>query len=125
MSQLFRLAAFALLPLLAAPASAAPAGDAAKGKTIFLRCAMCHSVQNGMNKIGPSLAGVVGRKAGAIPGYGYSPVMKASKVTWTPRALDTFLARPSIAMPGTKMVFIGLPNPADRASVIAYLQAAK
>lgn len=129
MSWLPRLAALALLPLFAvpaaSPASAAPIGDAMKGKKIFIRCLMCHTVQPGMNKLGPSLAGVVGRKAGAAPGFAYSPAMKASKVVWTPQLLDRFLARPSAAVPGNKMVFAGLPNPADRANLIAYLKAPK
>lgn len=128
MSRFHRLA-IAMLPLSVLPAvssaSAAPIGDAVKGKTIFIRCAMCHTVQPGMNKVGPSLAGIVGRNAGAVPGFAYSPAMKTSKVVWTPQMLDRFLARPSAAVPGTRMVFAGLPNPADRANVVAYLKAPK
>jgi cytochrome c len=102
-------------------AGAAPAGDAAAGKTVFARCAICHSVVAGQNKIGPSLAGVIGRKAGSVPGFAYSPAMKGANLTWTPEELDAYLINPRAKVPGTKMIFAGLPKPADRANVIAYL----
>lgn len=108
----------ALVPAIAQSAG----GDAAKGKTVFARCMACHAVTPGTNRIGPSLAGVVGRKAGSAPGFTYSPAMKGSKTVWNAKALDGFLARPSGAsVPGTKMAFAGVPNATDRANVIAYL----
>ena len=85
-------------PSLAAPAAA---GDAVKGKATFARCAICHAVQPGVNKLGPSLAGVVGRKAASVPGFAYSPAMKASGIVWTPDQLDAYLAKPSAKVPGT------------------------
>jgi len=97
------------------------AGDAARGRTVFARCAACHAVTPGTNRIGPSLAGVVGRKAGSVAGFNYSPAMKGSKVVWNARSLDTFLTRPSAIVPGTRMAFAGIANPADRANLIAYL----
>lgn len=106
----------------AAPARAA--GDPAKGKIVFARCAVCHDVKPGVKKIGPSLAGIFGREAGSMPGFAYSAAMKASKIVWTPRTLDTYLVRPAKSVPGTKMIFMGLPNPTDRANVIAYLVGA-
>ena len=107
---------------LAAPASAA--GDPAKGRIVFARCAVCHDVKPGVKKIGPSLAGLFGREAGSMPGFAYSAAMKASKIVWTPQSLDVYLVRPAKSVPGTKMIFMGLPNPADRANVIAYLEGA-
>ena len=101
------------------------AGDAAKGRTVFARCAACHTVTPGTNRLGPSLAGVVGRKAGTVPGFSYSPAMKNSKIVWNARSLDAFLTRPSANLPGNKMVFAGLSNPADRANLIAYLATAR
>lgn len=117
------VAAWAALP--GSATSAPPAGDAAAGKTVFARCAMCHSVALGENRLGPTLAGIVGRKAGAVPGYNYSPAMKNSGVTWTPDALDAYLANPRGKLPGVKMIFAGLPKPEDRANVIAYLANSK
>ncbi|HEX8445544.1 MAG TPA: cytochrome c family protein [Sphingomonas sp.] len=106
--------------MAAAPASA-QAGDAVKGKATFAKCMICHAVEPGKNKLGPTLSGVVGRKAGTVPGYAYSAAMKAIGLTWTPAVLDKYLASPRAVVPGTKMIFAGLPAPADRANVIAYL----
>ncbi len=120
------VAAFAVLGAavggpLARPVTASPPPDAAAGKAIFARCAICHSVAAGQNKIGPSLAGVVGRKAAGVPNFNYSPAMKASNLTWTPDNLDAYLSNPRAKVPGNKMIFAGLTKPADRANVIAYL----
>ena len=108
--------------MLAAPAHAA--GDAAKGKTLFARCAVCHSVEAGKTMIGPSLNKVIGRKAGTLAGFAYSPAMKKYAKTWNPQTLDTYITAPMKAVPGTKMVFAGIANPKDRADLIAYLQSA-
>jgi cytochrome c len=115
------LAAAALLYGSAALAQS-PAGDAVKGKTVFARCTICHTVEPGKNKLGPSLANIIGQKAGEVPGFNFSPAMKSSKVVWTPETLDKYLTNPRTFMPGNRMIFAGLPNPADRANVIAYLK---
>lgn len=111
----------------AAPKAAASkvAGDAAAGKTVFSQCAICHSAVAGQNGVGPSLAGVVGRKAGSLPTYSYSTAMKTSGVTWTPTQIDSYITNPRAKIPGVKMFFAGLSNPADRANVIAYLATLK
>jgi cytochrome c len=109
-------AAFAAMA--AAPVSA---GDPKGGKLVFAKCAVCHSIVQGENRLGPSLAGIVGRKAGVTPNYAYSTAMKASGVVWTRQELDAYLANPRGKMPGVKMFFVGLPKPEDRANVIAYL----
>lgn len=119
---------FGLLAALTAamlPQVAHAAGDAAKGKTVFARCMACHATVAGRNGIGPSLAGVVGRKAGAVPSYAYSPALKASAITWTPPAIDKFVTNPRGTVPGTKMIFAGVPNAADRENLIAYLATLK
>ena len=113
------LAALAVQP--APVAAQAPGGDAVAGKVVFARCMACHSVVAGQNKLGPSLAGVIGRKAGTVAGYAYSPAMKAAPISWTPAKLDAYLTAPRAVVPGTKMIFAGMPKPADRANVIAYL----
>lgn len=110
---------------LAVAAPAAAQGDAAKGKVVFARCMACHQTVAGRNAMGPTMAGVVGRKAGTVANYAYSPAMKASGLVWTAPVLDAYLAKPMAKVPGTKMIFMGVPNPADRANVIAYLATLK
>ena len=99
----------------------AMAQDAANGESVFKKCKACHGL-DGKNKVGPNLHGVIGRKAGLAPGFAYSDPMTASEVVWSAETLDKFLLRPSDFIPGTRMVFVGLRKPEDRASVIAYLQ---
>jgi cytochrome c len=100
------------------------AGDAAAGQTYFRHCAGCHSTSPGVNKIGPSLAGIVGSKAGSVPGFNFSPGMKNAEVTWDNGSLDKFLQNPNGFVHGTKM-FYSVPNPADRQNVITYLNTLK
>ena len=97
-------------------------GDADKGKIAFLTCQTCHSIDAGVNKIGPSLHGVIGRKSGTIAGFTYSPANKNSGITWTPEKLFQYLEAPQRVVPGTKMTFAGFPDPQKRADVIAYLK---
>jgi cytochrome c len=97
-------------------------GDPAAGKKVFRKCAACHSVKAGENRVGPSLHGVVGRKVATEADFSYSDAMKAKGGTWTPEALFTFLADPRKDVQGTKMTFAGLRKPGDRADVIAYLK---
>jgi len=97
-------------------------GDAANGKKVFMQCMTCHAREEGVNKIGPSLANVVGREAGTVPGYTYTDANKNSGITWTPEKLFQYLQNPMRVVPGTKMAFAGLPEAQDRADVIAYLQ---
>jgi cytochrome c len=102
------------------------AGDAAAGKAVLTQnCAICHSTDAGVNKIGPSLHGVVGRKSGSLSDYQYSSAMKAADKTWDPQTLDTYLAAPMKVVPGTKMIFPGLKSDTERQNVIAYLETLK
>ncbi|WP_205412251.1 c-type cytochrome [Sphingomonas crusticola] len=107
----------------AAPASAA--ATAAAGKSAFAPCSVCHSTIKGASGIGPSLAGVVGRTPGTIPGFAYSPAMKGKGGTWNPATLDAFLMAPQKAVPGNRMPYVGLPDAAKRAAIIAYLKTLK
>lgn len=104
----------------------APSGIAAadKGKILYLQCRACHSLEpeSEPGKIGPTLYGIIGSPAGAVAGYAYSDVLAKSGITWTPDQIDKWLERPSDFLPGNKMVFIGIANPEDRASIIAYIQ---
>lgn len=97
-------------------------GDAAKGERLFVRCRSCHSVEAGANRVGPSLHGVIGRTAGSVDKFRYSPAMKASGTVWTDEAVFAFLEHPRKSMPGTYMSFAGLRDPQDRADMIAYLK---
>lgn len=95
-------------------------GDAAKGKTLFSRCAACHATGN-QNKVGPGLAGIVGRSSASAPGFRYSKAMTGSGLTWTEEQLDTYLAGPAKVVPGTTMA-LALPNAQDRSDIIAFLK---
>lgn len=114
------------LVLLQASLAHAQAGSAAAGEKLFKqRCAACHTVAPGAKSgVGPVLRGVVGRKAASVPGFSYSPALKGSKLVWNAASLDKYLNSPGKVVPGTRMV-IAVPNPADRAAVIAYLQSQK
>lgn len=100
------------------------AGDAAKGEAKFKECSPCHNLEAGVNNVGPSLHGIVGRKAGEIADFRYSPAIKRSGITWTPDTLDAFIKEPQALVPANRMPYAGLANPADRADLIAYLQKA-
>jgi cytochrome c len=116
--------AAAMGALLVASSAASAVGDAAAGEQVFTRCAACHSTAPGENKIGPSLAGVFGRKSGSEAGYSYSPALKAASITWDEHTLNEFLTNPAADVHGTKM-FISVPDAADRENVIAYLKTLK
>jgi cytochrome c len=117
-------AALAITVCALVPAYAA--GDATAGKTVFARCAICHTTnKNGPNGIGPNLFGVVGRKAGTAANFNYSAAMKGSGITWTADKLDAYLTHPAQVVPGNRMAFAGIANQQQRADVIAYLATLK
>ena len=105
--------------LLGSPAAPA-AGNATAGKSVFAsHCAVCHSITPGENKTGPSLAGIVGSKSGAVLGFNFSTALKNAGLTWDAANLDKFLANPPGFVHGT-MMFVNLPGETDRQNVIAY-----
>jgi cytochrome c len=113
------------LAVMAASAQAAgDAKDAKRGEQIFNQCRPCHSLEAGKNGIGPSLHGLLGRKAGSVPGYNYSPAMQNSGAVWNEDTLAKFLADPNGFIPGTKMVIAGIRDEAQRDDLIAYLKEA-
>ena len=116
----FAVAGAALL----ASIGAAAAQDAAAGEKVFdAKCKVCHMPpEKAKNLVGPSLAGVVGRKAGTAPGYHYSEANEKSGITWTEAELKKYLKDPKAVVPGTKMVFPGLQSETDIDNVIAYLK---
>ena len=101
-------------------ASAASAGEA---PAAFRQCTVCHATEPDRNLIGPSLAGVHGRKAGSADGFPYSTALKESGLSWDDATLDRFLEAPMKTVPGTKMVFAGIKDPAERRDVISHLKA--
>ncbi|MBS0248375.1 MAG: nitrite reductase, copper-containing [Proteobacteria bacterium] len=115
-------------PSAAAPAApAAPArpvlsADAAAGSQVFRKCQACHSLQPGKNGVGPSLAGILGKKAASIEGYNYSQAMKASGLTWDEKTLDAYLTDPQKVVPGNKMPFPGLKTENERNRLLTYLR---
>jgi nitrite reductase (NO-forming) len=105
----------------ASGAAAPPAGgEAAAGRLVFRKCQACHSMEPGKALLGPSLAGIIGRKAGAEANYNYSPAMKQANIVWDAKTLDAYLADPQKVVPGNKMPFPGLKTEQDRADVIAF-----
>ncbi len=117
-------AALASAVLFAVPAHAE--GDAAAGQKVFNQCKACHDIEKGVNKVGPTLKGVVGRKAASVPDYKYSAAMikKGEEgVVWDEATLTAYLPNPKAYVPGTKMAFGGLKKPEDVTNLIAYLKA--
>jgi nitrite reductase (NO-forming) len=108
-------------PQLTAAVGVPGTGDPTAGRLVFRKCQVCHSLEVGKNILGPSLAGVIGRKAGSEPSYSYSQAMKGANIAWDAKTLDQYLADPAKVVPGNKMPFPGLKTDHDRADVIAYL----
>lgn len=98
-------------------------GDAAAGEKVFAACRTCHVFDDGVNRVGPSLHKVVGRKSGSVPGFAYSDANKNSGITWTPQVLFEYLKDPKAYVPGTKMAFPGVKDDQKRADLVAYLEA--
>lgn len=100
-------------------------GDPAEGKKVFRKCQACHTLQEGKHRQGPSLYGVIGRQAGTADGFKrYSDAMKSYDVVWDEESLSAYLENPREALPGNRMIFVGLKDAQDRADVIAYLRQA-
>lgn len=110
---------------LAVPVAHAEGCDAAQGQAAFGKCAACHSLEEGKNLVGPSLHGLAGRKAGSLAGFGYSPALKNSGITWDAAGLDRFITDPQAAVPGSRMPFTGIKEPAERAAVVCHVLGGK
>lgn len=123
----YLLSMFVAGGVFTAGAAAAADGDPAAGKRVFNQCMACHTVVKDKHNLGPSLYGVIGRKAGTANGFkNYSPAMQKADVVWSEETLGKYLAEPKAFIPGNRMIFLGLKKDEDRANLIAFLkQAAK
>jgi cytochrome c len=115
----------AATPSSASSTTTATADEGPKMPPVFAQCASCHAVKPGQNGIGPSLAGVFGRKAGTGTGFEYSPALKSSGLTWDEASLDKWLTNPMGMVPGTRMTYAGQGDAAKRQELIAYLKTLK
>ncbi len=95
--------------------------DADAGRKAFNKCAACHSLDKGTHQMGPSLSGIVDRKAGSAEGFLYSVAMEQASFNWTPDQLDAFLKNPMASLPGTAMPFGGLRKDEERANLVCFL----
>jgi len=97
-------------------------GNIKYGEKIFKKCKACHSIkEDGGNKIGPKLWGIMFRPIGSISDYKYSKALLEYKKDWNWEEMNGFLTKPSTWIKGNKMGFAGLKNEKDRASVMLYL----
>lgn len=108
--------------VFAGAAQSGPADQLAHGEQVYARCLACHALA--YDRVGPHHCGLLGRRAGSVPGFAYSQAMKDSHITWDERTLERFLAGPTKAVPGTTMTYDGVPNAKDRGDLIAYLRHA-
>jgi cytochrome c len=98
--------------------------DANAGKEVAKKCQICHTFdKGGANKVGPNLYGIIGEPIAQGKGYQFSPALQGHKGDWNVDELNQWLTNPQAFAKGTKMTFAGLPNPKDRANVIAYLNS--
>jgi cytochrome c len=111
------------LGVAAVRASDAPApADVAAGREIYARCGACHSLER--DRTGPRHCGIFGRRAGSVPGFEYSAAMRSSGIVWDRQSLDAFVADPLGTVPGTFMGYAGIPDAAERAQLLAFLEVA-
>ena len=111
--------------MLVATDTASAGGDPARGAAVFRKCQSCHSVEDGANRVGPSLFHILGRPAASLPDFNYSEAMKAYGATghiWDEATLTSYLQAPRDVVEGTRMMFPGVRAPEDIADLIAYLK---
>ena len=110
-----------------AASAVAAEGDPEAGERVFRQCVACHSLNEGENRVGPSLYGIFGREAGSVDGYNYTDAMRDSGVVWDAETLDAHLADTRGFIPNNRMGIMnpqGVPDAQDRADIISYLEQA-
>ena len=104
-----------------------------RGRLLFLQCIACHDIaapQQGrttavsIEKVGPSLHGVIDRRAGSVADFHYTQALRESRLKWDEATLDRWLEKPTALVPGTAMIYVGMPSGSDRRALIAYLESA-
>lgn len=119
----YALAGAALVQAALASGFAGAQEGAADGERVFrTRCGSCHTLEEGKNRVGPHLVGVIGRTAGSVEGARYSKAMQGSGIVWDEERLDSYIGNPRKVVPGTTMT-ISLASAADRQAVIGYLKS--
>lgn len=113
------LSKLAVLLALIPPGTAGAEGDPERGAAIYERCIACHALTR--DRTGPRHCGLIGRRAGSLPGFAYSEAMRRSGIVWDRQTLDRFLKAPLEALPGTLMGYDGVKDDGERADLIAYL----
>lgn len=99
------------------------AQDAVAGEKVFAACKACHQIgENAKNVVGPTLNGLMGRKAGSVPGYSYSVANKDSGITWDESTFREYIKDPKAKIPGTKMIYVGLKDEQRTTDLIAFLK---
>jgi cytochrome c len=106
---------------IAGASSAAALAAGGEAPTAYTACAACHAPAGG-HGTGPSLSGVLGRRAGTLAGFRYSRAMRGSGITWDAESLDRYIANPQKVVPGNRMPFAGLEDPGQRAAIVQYLR---
>jgi cytochrome c len=121
--RLTQLLALIVLGTLSSPATGSAAGDPVRGKREFLRCAICHSAEPNVHKVGPSLATIYGRTAGMVESFtAYSEALSGAGIVWTEETLDAWLKDPAGFIPGNSMKASGIKDAVVRRDLIAYLK---
>jgi cytochrome c len=110
--------------LVATTTSHVRGADVERGKAVFEQCAACHSLDGTGDYDGPTLKGVIGRKAGSLEDYRYSAAMKRSEVVWDAATVDKYVADPQAFIPGNRMAFAGISDKTQREDLIAFLAVA-
>ncbi|WP_375739413.1 c-type cytochrome [Pseudomonas boanensis] len=115
-----RMAAGAFALLLSHSASALDCDPAAGEKVFLTKCSACHALD--ADRVGPHLAGVVGRPMASVQGYAYSPALAGANDSWSLERLETWLSSPAQMFPDTTMAFGGLRKAEERKAVLCFLQ---
>jgi len=117
-----RLLSLVPIALLLFPVSLKAECDAEAGRRQFNKCVACHSVESGIQMMGPSLYDLFGRKVGSVEGFTFSVAMEEADVVWTDQTLSEFLGKPMTFIPGSVMPFGGIKKPEQRKALICYLK---